>query len=285
LTLDIALAIAAAIPYWFGAKVKGASVAYVALEGAAGLPQRVKACEFHNRRTAPGSVRFILGGFTLLDPQHAVQLAEDVLASLGQGAVVIVDTLNQSAPGADENSSSDMSSLIANAKTLAELVDGLVILVHHAGKDLGKGMRGHSSLHAAMDAVIEVTNGSNGRAWRVSKSKDGESGASHGFELVSYVVGQDSDGDDIRSCAVRPALISTGQRNPVRGKNQQLGLAALMPKLQASPHGVPITQAMQTVADAFDGPKGRRNSRAKEVIASLIQAGHLESDGATLVLP
>jgi hypothetical protein len=79
--LDVACAISASAAKWFGAKVKGTPVAYVALEGSAGLSQRVKAWELHNGRTAPGAVRFILGGFTLLDPQHSVQLAEDVLAN------------------------------------------------------------------------------------------------------------------------------------------------------------------------------------------------------------
>lgn len=284
--LDMACAIAAGSPRWFGSKVKGAPVAYGALEGAGGLRQRVTAWEAHHKIPAPAAVRFILGGFTLLEDHHAADVASDVLKNLGTGAVVIIDTLNQSAPGADENSSVDMGRVIANAKRLADAIDGLVILIHHSGKDQGKGMRGHSSLHAAMDAIIEVVQTPNGRAWRVTKSKDGESGAAHGFELVSYVVGQDADGDEIRSCAVRPAIGSTGQtRKQPTGKNQKTALQMLTTLRGDHPHGFPVAEAVRLVAATFNGPDGRKNSRAKEAITSLIDSGHLEDEGGHLSIP
>jgi len=78
-------------------------------------------------------------------------------------------------------------------------------------------MRGHSSMFAAMDAVIEVMQVKDARAWRVAKAKDSEAGGLHGFELVPYSVGKDSDGDDIRSCTVRPML------GPVKATKQPVG--------------------------------------------------------------
>ena len=39
---------------------------------------------------------------------------------------------------------------------LQATLGGLVLAIHHSGKDAGRGLRGHSSLHAALDAVIEV---------------------------------------------------------------------------------------------------------------------------------
>jgi hypothetical protein len=55
-------------------------------------------------------------------------------------------------------------------------------------------MRGHSSLFAAMDAVIEVVVSTSGRAWNAAKAKDDEAGISHDFELVPYV---DIDQDEL----------------------------------------------------------------------------------------
>ena len=284
--LAMACAVAAALDNFFGFKVKWAPVAYVALEGSAGLKHRVKALEMHNKSAAPPDIRFLFGGFTLLQSHHVDELAAEILQSLGTGAVVFVDTLNQSAPGLDENSSADMGIVLSNAKALAEAVDGLVILVHHSGKDQGKGMRGHSSLHAAMDAVIEVVNTSNGRAWRVSKSKDGESGTLHGFELVSYVVGQDTDGEDIRSCAVRPALTGTAKSSKVpTGRNQKTALNTLIAASIDRPNGVPLADALRQVAAKMPGPDGRSTSRAKEAIESLIKLENLDlSDGHLFVL-
>ena len=70
------------------------------------------------------------------------------------GAVVFLDTLNRAAPTADENSSKDMGEILSAAKLLQSLINGLVVLVHHTGKDATKGLRGHSSLFAALDAAV-----------------------------------------------------------------------------------------------------------------------------------
>lgn len=286
LALDVACAIAAGRPQWFGSKVKGAPVAYVALEGTAGLQQRVKAWVLHHKKTAPNAIRFVLGGFTLLAPHHATALATEIVGTLGRGAVVVIDTLNQSAPGADENSSVDMGTVISNAKVLADAVDGLVILVHHSGKDQTRGMRGHSSLHAALDSVIEVVNGPSGRSWRVTKSKDGESGVAHGFELVPYVVGQDEDSEDITSCAVRSALTGTNaKRSGPTGKNQIAALQVMSGLASTRGGGISLADAIQAVAAAFQGPAGRRNSRAKEAIESLTETGHLQLADGQISIP
>jgi len=91
--------------------------------------------------------------------------------------LLVIDTLTVAASGADENSSSDMGLIIEAAKALQAKLGGLVLLVHHSGKDQSKGLRGHSSLHAALDAAIEVIrNHDNRRRWRIAKvAKDDNS--------------------------------------------------------------------------------------------------------------
>jgi hypothetical protein len=73
------------------------------------------------------------------------------------GGVLCLDTLNRAAPTADENSSRDMGEILEAAKRLQAATGGLVVLVHHTGKDSSRGLRGHSSLFAAMDAAVEVS--------------------------------------------------------------------------------------------------------------------------------
>jgi hypothetical protein len=284
LTMDLACTIAAEIPKWFGAKVKSVPIAYVALEGESGIGQRMKAWQMHNHRQASSNIRFKLGNFTLLESSHVLTLAADITKALGPSAVVIVDTLNQSAPGADENSSVDMGRIISNAKILADAVDGLVILVHHAGKDKSKGIRGHSSLHAATDAVIEVLNTAAGRAWRVTKVKDGELGVAHGFELEPYVVGKDEDGDDQVSCAVKRTLLRSGKAKPPGGRNQKAALAAIAALKPALAEGVPYEDAKRCVADLLNCEASRRNAKAKETIDSLIESRHIEMEGGLIYL-
>lgn len=82
--------------------------------------------------------------------------------------------------GEDESSSQGMWYAVAGAKALQKAIGGLVILVHHTGKDAARGMRGHSSLNA------RAGRGHRGRAPRrvplvaagqVPRSEDNISGA------------------------------------------------------------------------------------------------------------
>lgn len=278
LALDAACAIAAGQPLWFGAKITAAPVAYVALEGEAGIRQRVTAWEQHHGQQVTERLRFVLGNYTLLNPQDSALLAAEIIETLGCGVVVFIDTLNQAAPGADENTSADMGRIITNAKALAAAVDGIVVLVHHAGKDAARGMRGHSSLFAAMDAVIEVKNTVNGRTWSLAKSKDSISGVALGFELVHQIVGQDEDGVDISSCAVDPMLRLNPTRKPVGGKNQLAAIGALTRLAADHPNGVPTKLAQQAVADTLDGPENRKNTKAKQLIQAMTESGHLRQE-------
>ena len=123
------------------------------------------------------------------------------------GGIVCLDTLNRAAPGIDENDSSEMGLLIDAAKAMQAEIGGLVVLVHHAGKDATKGLRGHSSLHAALDAVLEVTRTGERREWNLAKSKDGEDGKAHAFRLDVVELGEDADGWPVSSCVVEPEEI------------------------------------------------------------------------------
>jgi hypothetical protein len=103
-----------------------------------------------------------------------------------------------------------MGAIIAAAKQLQELLGGLVVLVHHTGKVVENGMRGHSSLFAAMDGVIGVSSSKeSGLSWTVAKSKDDATGAIHAFRLEQIIVGIDDEGEDVTSC--RPAHCCTAR--------------------------------------------------------------------------
>lgn len=125
---------------------------------------------------------------------YAVQVSLE--EGMGAGGLVIIDTLNRAAPGADENSSVDRGNIIASAKKLQNLIGGLVLFVHHSGKDKFKGLRGHSSLYAALDSAIEVIKTDTRREWCVAKSKDDVTGNVYPFKLeivkVGFIEGEES---------------------------------------------------------------------------------------------
>jgi hypothetical protein len=284
LALDLAHAVAKGRPSWFGFPVQQTPVAYVALEGQTGMAKRVAAVEKHTGQPCDSRMRFWCREFQLLSDESVQFLAVQILATIGSGAIVIIDTLNQASPGADENSPQDMGRIIANAKRVAALVGGLVVLVHHAGKNRSLGLRGHSSLLAAMDAVIEVLRETAGRKWRVAKAKDDSGDISRDFELVTHDVGQDAYGP-IRSCAVlQTAHASVIAKAPVRGRHQKPALGELRRLLTSPGQVMDYKTAISHVAGVLVA-KGKERDRAKEAIDALFRGGHLSiSDkGVSLV--
>ena len=199
LSLEMAASIGDGLPF-FEHATKPAAVLYVGLEGEGGYRGRVVAWQRHHGRAIPDSVRFLLQPFRLTDAQDVADLA----AVCPPGCVVFIDTLNRAAPGMDENSSRDMGAVIEGAKTLQRLIGGLVVLVAHTGKDSAKGLRGHSSLFAALDAAVLVNRDDSARSWKVDKAKDGRDGETHYFRLNVVEIGIDEDGDAITSCVVVP---------------------------------------------------------------------------------
>lgn len=82
--------------------------------------------------------------------------------------VLIIDTLNTSALGADENSAKDMGKMLSRARMAIQELNCAVIVIHHAGKNSPRE-RGSSALRASCDVMLEVSD----NALHCSKLKDG----------------------------------------------------------------------------------------------------------------
>jgi putative DNA primase/helicase len=282
LAFDMAAAIAEG-SQWFDCRVEAAPVVYAALEGEAGFRLRAQAWEASRGRSLPDGLRLILQAFKLTEPQDVHDLAAVVPA----GAMVFLDTLNRAAPTADENSSKDMGEILQAAKTLQSVTSGLVVLVHHTGKDSTRGLRGHSSLFAAMDAAVEVSRDGDRREWRVAKSKDGADGASHPFRLNIEALGLDEHGDAVTSCTVQ---VDTNAKDVQRvklpqGGNQRLvyeGLRGLFKDgISGKPGAPPLRPCIELEAAVIAGAArltcatDRRASRTREAITGLVSRGVL----------
>ncbi|SFC33967.1 Primase C terminal 2 (PriCT-2) [Polaromonas sp. OV174] len=282
LLFDMAAAIAEGRP-WFSHQTKAAPVVYCALEGEAGFKLRAAAWEQHHGRALPADLHLVLQPFQLTKPQDVADLA----AVVPPGAVLIIDTLNRAAPMADENSSKDMGEILSRAKELQNLTKGLVVLAHHTGKNTAAGMRGHSSLYAALDAAVEVSRKGQRREWKVAKSKDGRDGDIHPFTLKIETLGNDAHGDPMTSCVVLSdsAAKSVSAVKLPQGGNQRLVFDALLPLFKAgstdysgAPKGHPciaLETAVITGAALLPCSSDKRTSRAKAAIAGLVKRGAL----------
>ncbi len=293
LAIDLAISICLGIN-WFRKKCNATSVVYLALEGAVGIKNRVKAWELERGRKLPHNFYVITQAFDLTqntDVQAIIDIAP-------HESVVIIDTLNRATPGRDENSSSDMGLILAGAKLIEQGLEGLVLLVHHTGKDQNKGLRGHSSLHAALDAEIVVKVDKNKiRTWGVGKLKDEKDFESFGFRLEQRVIGTDEDGEPETSCTVEPEDLTKKPQVLMgpKGSQQKPAYAALKNLIENSPirgkggamffdNCVSLDQATAEIAGTLSTvERGKRTNRARAIIDALISKGFVVSgiDGQT----
>lgn len=273
---------------WFSHRVEPCPVTYCALEGEAGIAQRLQA--YRSRHgSAPARMRFMAQPFALLEAGDVAELAEAIRAANGAAGIVAIDTLNRATVGADENDSRDMGRVIEGAKLLQSALGGLVLLVHHTGKDASRGLRGHSSLLAALDSVIEVSRDGDRREWRTTKAKDATDGQAHAFRLEVVEVGADADGEPVTSCVVEPTEAERRPAAPVGG-NQKVAWDCIGELLRAAgdirPEGAPaelppgrpvvtLEAAVEAVAPRLVCDHKRRRERATDSIRGLCGRGLL----------
>ena len=287
-SFDLACAIAEGAD-WFDIKVRKTPVVYIALEGQMGFRTRIDAWEQHHEKELPENYKMILQDFKLTSPAQMMSL-NDVIP---RGATVIIDTMNRTAPMFDENNAKDMGLLIESAKHFQKLCNGLVIIVHHAGKVIAAGPRGHSSLFDNCDAVINVTRNGNERKWSLSKSKEGMDGQTFSFELDEKLLGIDEDGDQVSSCVIKHATGEISSRNKERlpqGANQKTAYKAIKDLLakgaDSEPdQGIQLSVAVASVANLLDVPHDRKFERAKAAVEGLLEKTFLVCENDILFMP
>jgi KaiC/GvpD/RAD55 family RecA-like ATPase len=198
--LDMAFCVAQGLP-WRGNRAKQGKVVIIAAEGAGGLSKRAKAyAQHHGIDLRDVDIQIITAAPNFLHEEDIAEVLAEIKA-LGEVTIVVVDTLAQVTPGANENGAEDMGRALANLRLIREMAGATVMAVHHAGKDASKGSRGWSGIKAAADAQIEVIRHEDGqREIHLEKMKDGEDGLRFGFRLEIIELGVDADGDRITSC-------------------------------------------------------------------------------------
>lgn len=229
LTLDMAYCIAHGVE-WFGLKVRQHPVIYMCLEGNAGFRKRIRALsiKYGQKQFMENARLFPDMGFSITDDYDVGQLVDNIKLEFPDGCLVIVDTMNAASAGLSENDSKDMSSLLSHAKRIKEECNSMLLLVHHTGKDASRGMRGHSSLFAAMDVVLEVKDDDGVKQWSATKSKDGITEKAMTFKLNVVAVFQ-SDNQST-SCVIKPGDdITTKERESNKYANAIIdALSSLM---------------------------------------------------------
>ena len=148
---------------WWGEKLPACKVLYIAAERYAEVADRVL-----TNCTRRGVPREKLQGFSLLaspTPPHISESLDDLLEVAAKFApdLIIFDTFARMTLGIEENSTKDMGQVIENYLRVLRAAGAKSsgLLIHHAGKDRSKGLRGSTALLGALDAV-----------WRLDRRED-----------------------------------------------------------------------------------------------------------------
>jgi hypothetical protein len=147
-----------------------------------------------------------------------VEMVQHLASQLGRFDLIVVDTLSRVMGDGDENTAPDIADLVKNLDVLRRGTGANIMLIHHSGKDVARGARGHSSLRAAVDTEIELTRDEAGLITaEVTKQRDGPTGYKFPYILRQIELGVDQDGDPVTTCLVEAVSISASRRDGVQG--------------------------------------------------------------------
>jgi hypothetical protein len=241
IALDMAEAIATGRP-WMGNEVeKQGAVLYICGEGFGGMGARIKACQIHHS-TPKGApiyvIRHQLNLRSSAEDFNALMMAVvQLVETTGiEFQLLIIDTLARAFGGGNENDSDAMGSFITSMGKIQEFLACALMVLHHSGKDLAKGLRGHSSLLGAVDTQLEILRFEDQAKGIISltKQKDGQDGIRIGFEMVEIEISSSSLGfDPAVSLAVQASDEAVNQapkkakNNARKGPNQSIAMESL----------------------------------------------------------
>jgi hypothetical protein len=193
--LDLGYTIAQGLE-WNERRVKASAVIYIAAESPLGVRYRLKALA---DRYGPSDKFFLIGtSVNMFDPLIDLGPLMREIKNLGtEIGLIVIDTLARTMIGGNENSTQDMSRLIANGDILRDRFGCAVAWVHHTGKNEAAGARGSSALVAATDTEIEIS----GYTFRSTKMRDRED-IDYAFRLQQVPVITTSEGEVVTSCIV-----------------------------------------------------------------------------------
>ena len=176
---------------WNGHTLKPRPVFYLVGEGSSSVVERLEAWKLSNKEDLPENFEtgHIQPAPQLLEAEQLLAFVELLQRRKWSSGVVFLDTFQTATVGLDEISGRDMGEAIEALKVIARETNSTVIIVHHAGKVLERGQRGHSSLGASVETEIEISQDSNSGSIKakVVKMRTAPDGweTSYKLELIS----------------------------------------------------------------------------------------------------
>ena len=280
LALDLAFSVAQGFTFFNRACQQG-PVVWVAAEAAGAMALRARAYSRATDQSLDGLPLWVI------EQTPALQQRDDALAlarSLvkARPRLIVIDTLAAASAGADENSGQDMNTVLTTCRGLHQATGALVLLVHHAGKDVSRGARGWSGLRAAVQTEWQVDSSDIlRRRLHVTKQRD----APDGLELAFRLQPVDLDLDGASSCVIVPldeAYVAPEQRTVVAHTGRKRVLSAIRNLVTIAGDatvGIPAQDVYDEAAKLMPPPAaGKRDGRyaaIRQALLGLAESGHI----------
>lgn len=226
LSFDLAAAVARGLP-WRNRAIAddGGLVLYVAAENPGSAKLRLKAYVRANPDALAMPFALYCESLNLGSAESITRLIERIREAEAHSSrscvIVVIDTLAVAMVGMDENSGKDMGAAINGLAAIRDAIKGLVVAVHHSGKDTEKGARGSSALRAAADTEIAVSGLMGTRTATVEKQRDLPTGATFDFTLEPITVGFAKDTNE----SITAVVVKHGDESTKAAKRRPTGKA------------------------------------------------------------
>ncbi len=216
-----------------GLKVKQGPVVYIAGEGQNGLQRRFQAWQIRHQVSLKSAPLFVSTVPAILCDPASIPIVQAAIDGIGEKpAAIFFDTLARNFGPGDENSTQDMSAVIASLDEIRSKYHCAIVLIHHSGHgDRSRG-RGSTALKGALDAEYRLEKDEMGTVRMTNtKMKDFAPPAPMAFKIRSVELGiKDEYGQEITAGILDSIEYQEPRKTPAKkqGKWQALCHGVLM---------------------------------------------------------
>jgi KaiC/GvpD/RAD55 family RecA-like ATPase len=216
--IDQAISIAGGLQ-WNGTSVHGGIVCIIAAESPEGTEWRIRA-KIKVLGLDVSAIHLAVHKGPLSFDQDSISMLVDTLKSESYQRrvpvrLVLIDTLASNAPGKED--AEHFGHVIQALSRIRDELDCFALVVHHSGKQIDAGLRGHSSLLGALDTVIEISVDGQGRTATIVKQRDGLTGQRFAFKLNPISIGfRETDAEGFPETVTACVIEHQGFREPNR---------------------------------------------------------------------